>query len=218
MRKKNCYKPYGGRRRKGWLIALCALLLAGVLAFTALEVVIYSGGRTRIAEGEGAPEIMVLFGCQVKPWGPSTLLRDRLDAALDYLADHPDMRVVVTGGKGDDEHISEAQCMYDYLTEHGVPGENILMEDQSRNTWQNISNTRALLGELFDSGAVEPTGNYLLVSSDFHLVRIRLLWGRLWDGTHTLSTLAAPCTHVPSRVKMFFREPLALVKSYLFDR
>lgn len=218
MRRKHDYRPYGGKRRRGWLIALCALLLAGAMAFAALEVVIYSGGRTRIAEGEGAPEIMILFGCQVKPWGPSTLLQDRLDTALDYLADHPDMTVVVTGGKGDDEHISEAQCMYDYLTAHGVPGEKILMEDQSRNTWQNIQNTQALLRERFDSGEIEPTGKYLLVSSDFHLVRIQLLWERIWGGTHTISTLAAPCTHAPSRVKMFFREPLALVKSYLFDR
>jgi len=37
----------------------------------------------------------------------------------------------VSGGKGDDEHISEAQCMYDYLTARGVSWNQILMEDQS---------------------------------------------------------------------------------------
>ena len=47
------------------------------------------------------------------------------------------------------------------------------------------------------------------------LVRLALLFTQL--GT-TLSTLAAPCSHLPSRVQMFFREPFALAKSFFFDR
>lgn len=208
---KQEYRPYSGKRRKPWHTLLWALLLTGVAVFGTLEAIVLGGGRTVI---HGEPEVMVIFGCQVKPWGPSTLLQDRLDAALDYLSHRPDMTVVLTGGKGDDEHISEAQCMYDYLTAKGVPGKNILMEDQSRNTWQNINNSQ----KLFEAQTMEPTGKVLLVSSDFHLTRIKLLWERVWPGSEPLSTLAAPCTHLPSRVKMFFREPLALVKSYLFDR
>ena len=91
------------------------------------------------------PEILVIFGCKVESWGPSVLLRDRLDTALEYLDGHPGVTVVVTGGKGDDERQSEAQCMYDYLTAHGVDGETILMEDASRNTWQNVNYTLDLL-------------------------------------------------------------------------
>ena len=72
--------------------------------------------------------------------------------------------------------------------------------------------------ELFQSGEVEPTGKILAVSSGFHLARIRMLWAREWEGTYTLSTLAAPASHTPSRLKMYVREPLALVKSFLFDR
>ena len=211
MRKKNYYKPYGGRRSKGWKSVLCVLLAAAILGFAALEVVIYNGSKTQISQ---EPEIMVIFGCQVQPWGPSVLLQDRLDTALDYLEEHPHMTVVVTGGKGDDEHISEARCMYDYLTEHGVDPANIYMEDQSRNTWQNINYTL----ELFQSEEIETSGKLLLVSSGFHLTRIKMLWERVWPGTYTLSTLAAPATHVPSAVKMFFREPLALVKSFVLDR
>ena len=134
--------------------------------------------------------------------------------ALDYLEEHPDMKVVVTGGQGSDEPVTEAQCMYDYLTEHGVEGENIILEDRASNTWENIKYTQ----ELFQSGEVEPTGKILAVSSGFHLARIRMLWAREWEGTYTLSTLAAPASHTPSRLKMYVREPLALVKSFLFDR
>lgn len=165
---------------------------------------------------------MVVFGCQVKPDGPSVLLRDRLDTALAYLEDHSDMTVVVTGGKGDDEHMSEAQCMYNYLTEHGVDGENIYMEDQSRNTWQNANYTLDLLAQ----NGYDITDDVILVSSGFHLARIEMLWdrargARLPNETYSdqyISTLDAPVSHFPSAVQMFFREPLALVKSFVFDR
>ena len=202
---------YKGRRFAGWMKVVFALFLVGALVFGALEIAVLSGGQTKI---KGDPEIMVVFGCQVKPWGPSILLQDRLDTALDYLNDHPYMTVYVSGGQGPDEPVSEAQCMYDYLVEHGADGEKIIMEDTSSNTWQNICNT---LERVKSSGA-EGSGQYLLVSNDFHLTRIKMLWDRAWPGTYTVSTLAAPVSHVPSRISMFFREPLALVKSFVFDR
>lgn len=217
------YTSYRGRRRgRGWLAALLVLIAAGLLVFAALEVYIGVHSRGKTVSGDANPQVMVIFGCQMKRDGPSILLRDRLDAALDYLEGHPDIKIVVTGGKGDDEHISEAQGMYDYLTEHGVDGENIYMEDQSRNTWQNINNTFALM----EREGWDLTDDVLLVSSGFHLARIEMLWDRvrtgiLWDEVYNdqyISTLAAPVSHAPSRVQMFFREPLALVKSFLFDR
>ncbi len=213
------YASYRGRSRgRGWLTALLVLVILGLLVLGALEVYIGLHSRDRMA---GDPQVMVIFGCQMRRDGPSILLRDRLDTALDYLEDHPDIRIVVTGGKGDDEHISEAQGMYDYLTDHGVDGERIWMEDQSRNTWQNINNTFALM----EREGWDLTDDVLLVSSGFHLARIEMLWDRaragvLGDagGGGYVCTLPAPVSHAPSRVQMFFREPLALVKSFLFDR
>lgn len=213
--KKNYYKPYGGKRVKFWMMALCALLALGILTFILLQCHIQSRAKDSI---HGEPEIMVIFGCQVKPWGPSILLQDRLDKALEYLADHPDMTVVVTGGKGDDEHVSEARCMRDYLVEHGFPSEQILMEDRSRNTWQNINYTLDMPLRLSEKGELEWSPRFLVVSNGFHLARIQMLWGRACGGTYSLSTLAAPVTHKPSGVQMFFREPLALVKSFVLDR
>lgn len=214
QRKKNYYHPYEGRRKPLCLKILLAVVLLAVLTFAVLEGIVLSGGRTQVAEGDGAPEVMVIFGCKVDPDGPSILLQDRLDTALDYLEDHPDMAVVVSGGQGDDEPVSEAQAMYDYLVEHGADGEQIIREDQSRNTWQNVNNTLDILR----SGELTETERVLLVSSDFHLTRIQMLWNRASGGGDTLSTLAAPVSHFPSRVQMFFREPFALVKSFLFDR
>ncbi|MBM6665704.1 YdcF family protein [Flavonifractor plautii] len=210
MRKKQYYRPYGGRKKPVWLLALLAAVLAALLSFAVLLGVVLTGARDHIV---GQPQVMVILGCKVESWGPSILLQDRLDKALDYLEDHPDLTIVVSGGQGDDEHQSEAQCMYDYLTDHGVDGGQILMEDQSHNTWENICFTQ----ELLQAEGVD-TSEMLVVSNGFHLARVRMLWDRAWEGEYTLSTLAAPSSHIPSRLKMYIREPLALVKSYLFDR
>ena len=217
MKEYTGYRGRGGARK--WLLALLAMVVAGAVAFGALEAYISLHSRDKAV---GDPQVMVIFGCQMRRDGPSILLRDRLDTALAYWEEHPDMKIIVTGGKGDDEHISEAQGMYDYLTAHGVDGAQIFMEDKSRNTWQNINNTFALM----EREGWSLTGDVLLVSSGFHLARIEMLWDRVRAGVlrgeeyndQYISTLAAPVSHAPSRVQMFFREPLALVKSFLFDR
>ena len=217
MKEYTGYRGRGGARK--WLLALLAMVVAGAVAFGALEAYISLHSRDKAV---GDPQVMVIFGCQMRRDGPSILLRDRLDTALAYWEAHPDIKIVVTGGKGDDEHVSEAQGMYDYLTAHGVDGANIYMEDKSRNTWQNINNTFALM----EREGWELTDDVLLVSSGFHLARIELLWNRArvqalrgeTYGGQYVSTLAAPVSHAPSAVQMFFREPLALVKSFLFDR
>ena len=96
-RRKSYYRPYEGKRRPLGQKAVLALLLAGVLAFGALFGAVMYGAYDHI---QGEPQLMVILGCQVKPWGPSILLQDRLDKALDYLEEHPDVQVVVSGGQG----------------------------------------------------------------------------------------------------------------------
>lgn len=219
------YRHYKGNspqnKKRRWLAAPLLLLGLGLILFGALEIVIAVHSRDRVMD-DPRPEVMVIFGCQMRRDGPSILLKDRLDTALDYWEEHPDIRIIVTGGKGDDEHISEAQGMYDYLAAHGVDEANIYMEDKSRNTWQNVNNTFALMQQ----EGWDVTDDVLLVSSGFHLARIEMLWDRVRTGIlrdevyndQYISTLAAPVSHTPSAVQMFFREPLALVKSFLFDR
>lgn len=202
---------YKGKRLYTWLKVLIALILAGVLVFSALLGTVLYGGRDQI---NGEPEIMVILGCQVKPWGPSILLQDRLDEALDYLEEHPDMTIVVSGGQGPDEHITEARAMYDYLVGHGVNGDRILLEEESHNTLQNLTYTRRLL----EDEGYDTTADMVVVSNGFHLTRVRMIWERVWGTDDNLSTLAAPASHAPSRLKMYIREPLALVKSFVFDR
>ena len=138
------YKPYQGRRGKkvNWLAVLLALVLAGAICFLIPFIAVLAGSHDDV---RGDPQVMVIFGCQLHSWGPSVLLQDRLDTALDYLADHPDMIIVVSGGQGTNEPTSEAQGMYDYLTAHGVNGEHILMEDRSFNSRDNVAYSLEIL-------------------------------------------------------------------------
>lgn len=204
-------KNYKGKRLHTWVKVLIALIAVGVLAFSTLLGAVLYGSYDHV---QGEAQIMVILGCQVKSWGPSILLQDRLDEALDYLEEHPDMTIVVSGGQGPDEHISEAQAMYDYLVDHGVDGNQILLEEESHNTLQNLTYTMQLL----EDEGYDTTADVVVVSNGFHLTRVRMLWERVWGTDENLSTLAAPATHVPSRLKMYIREPLALVKSFVFDR
>lgn len=197
--------------RKKWVKGLLALALAGILTFCALLGAVVYGSYDHI---QGQPQTMLILGCQVHPWGPSILLRDRLDEALDYLEEHPDMTVIVSGGQGPDEHTSEAACMRDYLVDAGVEAGRILVEDQSHNTFQNITYSAQLMHEQ----GVDMEQGVLMVSNGFHLTRARMLWGRVTGEEEHLSTLAAPSSHTPSRLWMYIREPLALVKSFLLDR
>lgn len=200
---------YKGKRLGLWLKAFLALVLVGVLVFGALLGQVLSGARDEI---NGDPQAMVILGCQLYDWGPSIMLQDRLDKALEYLEDHPDITVVVSGGQGENEPKTEAEGMADYLADHGVSRENILLEDQSHNTNQNLRWSAQRLAE----AGIDVKDGVIIVSNGFHLTRAKMLAGRA--GYENISTLSAPSSHVPSRLKMYIREPLALVKSFVFDR
>ncbi|MHC1786638.1 MAG: YdcF family protein [Christensenellales bacterium] len=111
----------------------------------------------------GPSQAMIVLGAQVTPAGqPSVQLALRLEAALQAYKAAP-MTIVVCGGRGQDEPTTEASVMKAWLVSRGVPGEHILMDENSVNTQQNIQAARDLL----PLGAV----NVLIITSDYHLPR-----------------------------------------------
>ena len=200
---------YKGRRVHPVLKVFLALVVLGALVFGALLGQVLSGAHDDV---DGDPQVMIILGCKLEDWGPSWMLQDRLDKALDYLQDHPDVTVVVSGGQGDNEPDTEAQGMADYLAEHGVSRENIILETMSHNTWQNLSYS----AEHLEEAGYDIKDGAIIVSNGFHLTRAKMLAGRV--GFENVSVLAAPSSHTPSRLKMYIREPIALVKSFVLDR
>lgn len=115
---------------------------------------------------------LVLLGCQVKNGKPSRMLKSRLDAALDFLSANDNVNVVVSGGKGDDELISEAECMRNYLVEKGIASDRIFMEDKSTNTEENLS---------FSLEIIEKNNlcsDITIVTDGFHQLRAELIAGK----------------------------------------
>lgn len=200
---------YKGRRFHPVLKGFLVLILLGALVFGALLGQVLGGARDDV---NGDPRVMIILGCQLHDWGPSVMLQDRLDKALDYLTDHPDTTVVVSGGQGENEPKTEAEGMADYLAGHGIPRENIILETQSHNTHQNLAYSARHLEE----AGIDIKDGVVIVSNGFHLTRAKMLAGRC--GYENVSVLAAPSSHTPTRLKMYIREPIALVKSFVLDR
>lgn len=100
--------------------------------------------------------------------------------------------------------------MQEYLIARGVSKSQIILEDQATNTKENLSYSMSLLETQGYS-----TENLLVVSSGFHLNRVKLLAERLGLD---ISTLSAPTPNPVSRMYYYARETLALVKSWALDR
>lgn len=117
--------------------------------------------------------VLVVLGCKVIGTSPSLMLRERLDAALDYLKENPDTPCILSGGKGSDEGISEAQCMYDYLTANGIEGERLTLEDRSTSTRENIEYSNELReGNLLGNSIA-------IVTNEFHEYRASMIAKKL---------------------------------------
>ena len=110
---------------------------------------------------------IVVLGAGVDGTVPSLSLRERLDAAYDYLIAHPQTICVVSGGQGDGEDITEAECMYMDLIRRGIDPERIWQEDQATTTAENLRYSLALIEERTGK---RPT-QIGLVSSEYHLYR-----------------------------------------------
>ena len=115
------------------------------------------------AKGHQNLDYIIVLGAQVRESGPSVVLQYRLDAAIDYLNKNPDTICIVSGGQGVNEPFSEAEGMTKYLLENGIEKDRILLEDKSRNTVQNIQNSKILMGESYNGVGI--------VTNNFHVFR-----------------------------------------------
>lgn len=194
-----------------WAVRLLIVGLAIILiCFCALESIILSGSRS---SNQQEADVVIVLGAMVWKNGPSPVLVKRLNTAATYLKEHPDVTVMVSGGQGTDEPESEAQAMADYLIEQNIDPSRIILEDQSFNTYQNLSNCKK---KLVECGYHLATTRLLVVSNGFHLTRVRMLAKRC--GLQ-VATLAAPLPKDwKNKLYCYIREPLALVKSFLLDR
>ena len=114
----------------------------GFLILVITEVLI--GWSSITATGQPADYVIVL-GARVRGTKLSNSLKQRLDRAIEYSEEYPNTVLVLSGGKGPGEEISEARAMYEYLQYNGIPEDKLLIEDQSSDTVQNIEFSRTVI-------------------------------------------------------------------------
>ena len=115
-------------------------------------------------------DFVLILGAGLRGEEPSKTLQGRLDAGLEFLLDYPDIPVIVSGGQGPGESITEAEAMGSFLIENGVKEERIHLEDQSSDTNENIMFSIEIMEQF---GVKDPT--VLIITSDYHLLRAKLL-------------------------------------------
>ena len=196
----------------GWLAFKVAMGVVGViaLAVAVTEVPIVSNAKTDATDDV---EYVIVLGARVDESGnPSYSLLWRLEATLGYLNAHPDATAVLSGGKGADEPMSEAACMYGWLVGHGVAEDKLIMEGQSTNTFENLRNSFAILGPR--TGGDDLGGKVAVVSSSYHLFRAKLIASGL--GVDVSGIAAFPGNPVVT-LNYFIREAPAVWKQLLLN-
>jgi len=122
-------------------------------------------------EPEKDKDYIIVLGCAIRRDGtPTPLLRSRLDRALDFAREQERQTgrapvFVLSGGQGSDEVISEAECMARYLTEQGVSEEQMILEDRSTDTEENMRNSRELIF------ARDPAARVAFSTTNYHVFR-----------------------------------------------
>ncbi|MED3879266.1 YdcF family protein [Priestia megaterium] len=151
-------------------------------------------------------DYVLILGSKVDGDQMSPSLKERAKTALSYLKTHKQTKVIVTGGKGSDEEISEAEAAYRFLRKEGIKKNRMIKEDQSTSTFENF---------IFTKKKVDiQHKKVVLVSSDFHLFRASIIAKRQGFDVYPLGA------KTPNSIKLqaYFREYAAILKTWLFDK
>lgn len=113
-------------------------------------------------EPSESPDYIIVLGAKADGRNPSLILKSRLDKAEEIYENNKKAKIVVTGGQGADEIITEAECMKDYLMISGIPEDAIIYENKAESTQENMEFSAKLIDENADS---------VIVTSEFHVRR-----------------------------------------------
>jgi len=109
-------------------------------------------------------KIAILLGSKVIGSKPSIMLTERINTAYKLLKENKDLKIIVSGGQGEYEDISEAQCMKETLVKKGIDSNRIIMEDKSTNTEENIKFSKEYVLKF-------NTNDIVIISDAFHQLR-----------------------------------------------
>jgi len=166
--------------------------------------------QSAVSKHEEKSNYLMILGAGLRGEVPSTALFQRLYTSLEYIETNPNVKIVVSGGKGASESITEAEAMKKFLIRHGVSKNNIIKEERSTNTFENMKFTAQILKKLDKKENIEVT----VVTNNFHMFRAKFLAQR-----QGLKVYGYPAPLHPMLVPTCFaREYLAVINSFIFDK
>lgn len=183
---------------------LIAVGLVAILSFGGF-LAVYGGRDT----ADYTEQTVIVLGCGLRGERVSVGLAKRLNKAAEYHKENPDAMIIVSGGQGPQEDISEALAMKRYLVDKGIAEDKIIMEDKSTSTITNFRNSRAIMEEKgMDLSSV------VFVTNAYHVYR-----GAYYAEDEGFIDIAYLGTDIIwYTVPMnYMREMMAVVKMWVFD-
>ena len=181
-----------------WIIS--SFVVMGLIYVAILQIIISQ--YSHLITPKNADYLIVL-GARVKGKEPSKVLASRIDAAAKYLKENTDTLAIASGGKGPGEDISEAEAIKRELVSQGINESRILLEERSRDTYENIEFSKEFIPPNAELGVV--------VTNTFHLYRALSI--AYYQGLHVEGLSAK--TPWSAVIKSYSREYLAITKFYL---
>lgn len=186
-------------------------IISGVLAF-GLAVILSFGSFLAVYgsrdTADYTEQTVIVLGCGIRGERVSVGLAKRLDKAAEYHRQNPDAFIIVSGGQGPQEDISEALAMKRYLVEKGITEDKIIMEDKSTSTITNFSYSKEIMEENGLS-----LSSVVFVTNAYHVYRAATYAKAQGLTVNHLGTDIIWYT-VPMN---YMREMLAVMKMWVFD-
>ena len=189
--------------------AVAIVVLAGAIVYTVSLIMVLVVSQ----QDQRQPvDAIVVLGAAQYNGRPSPVLRARLDHALGLYREGHAPVLIVTGGVGRGDTISEAAVSRRYLVAHGVPASAVVAQSEGRNTRASMNAVRAWL-------RARQLHRVLLVSDPFHMFRLRLEARRTALEAYTSPTESSPISHNPVlELRYLFAEafkiPVAWARSW----
>lgn len=182
------------------------LFWAGIGAVIGLSCCLLGAGLNDTVTNK--EDAIIVLGSGIRGENLTVGLKNRLDSAIEYYKENEDAIIIVSGGQGPQENITEALAMERYLLSKGIPQEKIIKEEKATSTYENFVYSKKILDEKFDD-------NYKVcfVSNEYHIYRASSLAkiAGIENVTHTHSNTVW-YTVIPSTL----RECMANVKMWIF--
>ena len=136
------------------------LLLAELLLVSAIALF---GGVDNATYKEDA---VIVLGAAVRGERVTLPLQYRLDSAVEYHEKNPEAYIIVTGGKGLQEDVTEAYAMEKYLLSKGVSEDKIIKEEKATSTEENMAFSKEIADGIFSDDY-----SVCVITNDFHILR-----------------------------------------------